>query len=388
MLLAITMLALSSCEREKKPIVLPPRPVQIGKVSQEPLTVYSRAIGNVYAINSVPIVSQVTGQIVEAHVKEGSEVKAGDLLFTIDPRPYEAALAQAKANYLKDQAALQFAQDRLNRNKDLVKKDYISQLTFEQYQTDVETLTAQLEFDKAAIITAELNLEWCSIIAPINGRLSFFQLYPGSIVTANNPNTPITTILEIDPIEVRFAITQKQFQKLKTYYKGKPLPMEFTLKSGETAFKGEVVFFDNQVSLQTGTVMLMAHLPNNERGLWPGEYGVAKVTVREIPEAIVVPEEAIQEGQQGFYLYVLKPDMTVELRTISIGEKVEGRVEVLKGVSPGETVVTTGQINLRPGMQVVVTDSSGKPIHGGGEGGKAQEAPESSAHPAPEAKGR
>lgn len=346
-------LYLSGCSSSSKP---PSRafPVIVAEVTQEDVPVYLEAIGNVYSWSTVQVRAQVSGKLLKAHVQQGQDVKKGDQLFTIDPKPYQAALDKAKAILQKDEATLAFDKQKVTRYQELVKKNYVAQLTYDQYATDVKTLEAQVAFDKADVDLNTINLAYCYILSPIDGRISQFTVDPGNIVTPND-TTPITEIRQITPANVQFALPQKDFQEVKKIFK-QTIKFEVLLQESKAPIQtGEVYFIDNHVDLSTGTILLKGRVENKERILWPGEFVRVRLLLKTTPKAILVPPGAVQVGQQGKYVYVLKADNTVDLRIVTTGVRYNNRIVIEKGLNPHEIVVVDGQINLRPGIKVSVT---------------------------------
>lgn len=332
-----------------------PMPVTVEQVKQEDVAVYLDVIGNAASNVTVQVRPQVSGMLLSVHFKEGQEVKKGDLLYTIDPAPFKAVLNKMEANLQKDKASLEYAKGKVNRYSELVKKKFVSELSFEQFETDVLISEAQLVIDQAEIEAAKINLGYCTITSPIDGKVSVFMVDPGNLVSPNDTK-PLTEIRQISPIDIQFSLSQNDFQKLQDSSHGKPYLFEVLLPNRDAPITGgEVYFIDNHVDLGTGTIMLKGSISNTDRLLWPGEFVRVKMFLRTETNAITVPESAIQYGQQGAYLFLLQPDKTVNLRPVKLGQQFNGRFVVLEGLTPNDIVVTEGQINLRPGAAVIVT---------------------------------
>ncbi len=360
----ITLLAFSltaGCAQESK---APPRqarvfPVVAAKVEKRDVPIYIYAVGNVKASSEATIKPQVSGKLIEVNMVDGQKVKKGQLLFTIDPKPFEAALYKAKANVDKDQAALDLAEATLKRYGQLVKEDYVSKLNYDTYKTNVETLRAQLETDKADVMTAQINLDYCSITAPFDGKASEPFIDEGNIITAEQ--SELTTVFQIDPVEVRFGISQKDYILFRSTVP-KPKKVLVSLPSeAEIEYEGKIFFVDNNISTTTGTILVKARVSNPDEKLWPGEFVKVKLQLQKIKDAFIMPLGALQYGQNGPFVYIIKDDMTVEALPIELLTKNESYVATSKGFAEGESVVIDGQVNLRPGAPVKIKEDVKKP---------------------------
>lgn len=334
-------------------------PVTIKEVTQRDVPIFIEAIGNVYSLQTVLIRPQVGGIVQEAYIKQGQYVKTGDPLYKIDPRPFQANLDRAKAALIKDTAALQFAQEQVRRYSEVVQKDYVSKLTFNQYQSQVDLNRGQILSDQADIALAQLNLEWSIPVSPINGKISQFNIDPGNLVTANDPNA-LTDIRQITPADIRFTIPQQQFIQVQKALQQGSLKFEvFLPQEPDKPREGLIYFIDNHINQATGTILLKGTVPNEDEFFWPGEFVQIRLWLRIQPNAILVPEEAIKIGQEGAYVYIYQPaSSTAEYRRVTKGEKIGPFIVIEKGVQPGEQVILKGQNNLRPGSKVTVVPSS------------------------------
>lgn len=333
-------------------------PVDIGKAVERDVPIYIEAIGNVYSPQLVQIRPQVGGIIQEAYFKQGDYVKKGEPLYRIDPRPYQAALDKAKATLLKDQATVEYNEVRVKRYAELVKQDFISKLNYDQYKSELDTSKGQVLSDQADIVTAELNLEWCTPIAPITGKISLYNIYVGNLVIAND-SSALTNIRQISPVDIRFTINQTDFIEVQTAKKKGQLKFEVLLpQDTQNPREGELYFTDNTLDLTTGTILLIGTVPNDDEFLWPGEFVRIRLQLRTHPKAVLVPEESVRMGQQGPFVYLYNPEnSTVDYRLVKKGQKYGQLVMIEEGVAAGDSVVTLGQINLRPGAKVrIVTD--------------------------------
>lgn len=348
--LIFCLLMACSKEKPKEERVVP---IIIGEVTQQDIPIYIEAIGNIYAYPTVQIRPQVGGIVKEAYVKQGQYVKKGDPLYQIDPRPYQAVLDQAKANLIKDKATLSIAQITLSRNEELVKKDFISKLAYDQFKSNVDAAQGQVLFDQAAIDLAEINLEWTKPTSPIDGKVSQYNLDPGNLVIANDP-TVLTDIRQITPADVRFTVAQKDFVEVQKAMRAGTLKFEAILPQDPTQSReGSIYFVDNHLDLNTGTVLIRGAVPNEDEFFWPGEFIRVRLQLRVQKDALLVPVEAVQIGQEGAFLYVYHPSSSsVEYRRIKKGDRTGDKVWIVEGVKLGEQVVLRGQVNLRPGAKV------------------------------------
>lgn len=356
-ILCFLVVCLVGCSREQPKAERPPFPVTVGDVIQKDVPIYVEAIGNVYSLQSVDVRPQVGGILQEAYVKQGQYVKKGDPLYRIDPRPYEAALNRAQATLEKDKATLHFSEIKAERYKELVKQDYVSKLTYDQYQADVEVAKAQVRSDEADVVTASLQLEWTTPTSPIDGKISQYNIDPGNLVVVNDP-TALTNIRQLDPADIRFGIVQKDFLEVqKALHEGLLRFLVVLPQKMDHPREGEIYFIDNHVDTTTGTILIKGMVPNQDELLWPGEFVRVRLQVRLEPQAILVPEEAVQVGQDGPFVFIYDSSTsTVSYRLVTRGATSDRLVIVESGVAVGEKVVLKGQINLRPGAKVALVD--------------------------------
>jgi len=347
----------SGCSNEKsnKP-VSPPIPITVGTVSQKTVPVELRVVGNVQAFSTVTIKSKVGGELTRVHFTEGHDVRKGDLLFTIDPRPYEAALKQAEANLQKDLAQTKHAQEDARRYEFLIQKGVVARQQYDKFRTEAEALEAAVLADRAAVENAKIQLGYCSIHSPIDGRTGSLMVKQGNIIKADDVN--LIVIHQIVPIDVAFSVPEQNLQEIKKYMALGKLQVDALVPSNnERPEQGTVTFVDNAVDTSTGTIRLKGTFANRERKLWPGQFVNVVLTLTREPNAIVVPSQAIQTGQQGQYVYVVKQDLTVESRPVVVGRFVSNETVVQKGLLAGEKVVTDGQLRLYPGARVEIKTS-------------------------------
>ena len=408
MLLSCT--AESKVEEKKRPGV----PVKAVTALQKDVPVELRAIGNVEAYSAVSIKALVSGELAKVNFIEGQDVKKGDLLMDIDPRPFEATLRQAEANLgsataqvqqaqanlirdmsqvkqaeanlARDMAQAKYAEENAQRYAYLVEKNYVAKEQYEQLRTNAEALAATVQADKAAVDNAQATLQankaalenaqaavrasreavenakiqlgYCYIYSPMNGRTGSLFVKPGNIIKAND--VPIVTLNQISPIYVTFSLPEQNLPEIKKYMAGDNLKVTAVIPNDEkNPQEGALTFVDNAVDMTTGTIRLKGTFENREKRLWPGQFVNVTLTLKTHPNAIVVPSQAVQTGQEGLYVFVVKPDLTVESRPVAVGGSLGGMTMVTKGLQPGERVVTDGQIRLVPGAKVEIKNPTG-----------------------------
>ncbi len=358
-------------------------PVTIATVAARDVPVQIRVIGNVQPLATVSVLSMINGEVLEAHFAEGQEVAAGARLFTIDPRQLQAALLQAQAtlaqhqaivkqaeaNLAKDTAQLENAKVEEKRYKRLVDGGFVAQEQYDQIRTVEQTLAATIEADRAAIDTAKaqvradeaavenvrVQLSYTEIRAPIGGLTGNLLLHQGNVVKANDVGNPMVVINRIHPIYVTFSVPEGQIAEIKRYRAAGDLPVDAYPpgKPGEVV-RGTLTFLNNTVDQSTGTIQLKATFANNENALWPGQFVNVALTLARQPGALVVPSQAVQSGQKGPYVFVVKADETVETRPVVPGAADGPDLVITSGLRAGERVVTDGQLRLAPGARVDV----------------------------------
>lgn len=339
----------------------PAVPVVVAPVVAETVPLRVQAIGNVEPYATVSVKARVDGQIVDAPFRDGQDVVKGQALFQIDARPLRALLKQAEANLLRDKAQLERARAQEIRYKDLLAKNFVSPDAYAQFRTNVETAEATVSADEAAVETAKLQLEYTTIRSPINGRTGKIMIQLGNMVKANDTN-PLVVINQVSPIYLNFAVPEQYLGAIRAAMAKHTLKVEASLtdSQGGAAANGELAFIDNAVDTTTGTVKLRAVFPNQDKLLWPGQFATASLTLGEQQGAIVVPSQAVQTGPKGQFVFVVKPDLTVEQRAVAV-ERIDGEQTVIaKGLTPGEKVVTIGQVRLTPGIKVNPKSNSAK----------------------------
>ena len=345
-------LALAGCG-EKKITNVPPaaESVLVTKVQAMDVPVQLHEFGRLSSPESVNVQPQVNGRIMEVHFVEGQEIKKGDLLFVIDPRPYQAQLEQSEAQLLSDNAQLALNQRNLERDDRIGLQHFVSEQQIDTDKANVDNYKGAVGRDQASIDIAKLNLEYCYVRSPGNGRTGRRLVDPGNYV-ATGGSTLVNIQLQ-DPVYVDFNISENDLAHLRENM-GNSLKVEVIAPSQpDIAKTGKLSFFDNSVSTQAGTVLLRATIPNEDRYLWPGQYVNVTLTLETLKDALVVPSQTVQLGGKGSYLFVVKPDNTVEQRLgVTQGVRYKDLVVVPQGVKPGETVVVEGQLALGNGMTV------------------------------------
>lgn len=315
------------------------------------------AIGTIEAYSTVSIRAQIDGKIAEIHFKEGQDVKKGDLLVTIDPRPLEAALHQAQANLARDRAQLAQADNDEKRYQYLLTQGVGSREQYDQAHATAQALRATVMADQAAEQTAKINLGYTEIRSPIDGRTGNLMLHPGNLVKANDSASTIVVINQINPIYVDFNVPEKDLDEVRRNMSGHQLAVLVQPRSREVqaaSESGTLNFIDNTVNPDTGTFELKGLLPNATERLWPGQFVNVTLTLSEIPDTILVPSQAVQTGQNGAFVFVVERDMSAKTRPVVVGASLDGQTVIKSGLKAGETVVTDGQLRLFPGAKVKI----------------------------------
>lgn len=332
----------------------PAVPVAVGTVVQKAMPIEISVIGAAEAFSSVAIRAQTTGQLTSVNFTEGEDVKAGQVLFTLDRRPLEAALLQAQANLDRDQAQAANAVQQAKRYDELAARGIATREQVDTSRTAVAALNATVDADKAAVENAKVQLQYATITAPISGRTGALMVHEGNLVRAND-QTPLVVINQIVPMSVSFAIPEARLPELKKYMAAGALRVTANPPNDDAApAVGSITFVDNAVDQTTGTIKVKGTFPNTDRRLWPGQYVNVVVTLTMDPEAIVVPSVAVQTGQQGQYVFVVNAEQKVDLRPVTVKRTSATETVIESGLKPGETVVTDGHLRLVPGSRITV----------------------------------
>jgi membrane fusion protein, multidrug efflux system len=378
------LLAAAACSSTAPPSqpsgapAFPPVPVTTAQAVEESVPFQIRTVGTVEPYSSVEVKSQVSGPLLKVNFAEGADVNQGDLLFQIDSRPFREALRQAEAAVARDEAQLRVADANVARSRAQLKNAKADAARFEQLskqgistrqqedqirtaaevaehavrgdEAAIETMRAALDADRAAVEQAKLNLTYCEIRAPISGRAGNLLVHPGNLVKANGDG-PMVVLNQMKPIFVSFGVAERYLSAISKQHSRQKLSVDATPDQDGMPIRGTLTVIDNTVDPNTGTIRLKAVFDNKERRLWPGQFANAVLTL-DTQKATVVPSEAVQAGQQGSFIYVVKQDQSVEPRPVTLGQTISNTVIIEKGVTPGETIVTDGQSRLFPGAKI------------------------------------
>jgi multidrug efflux system membrane fusion protein len=334
-------------------------PVTTALVAEKAIPLEIGVIGTVEAFSTVSVRAQLTGELTSVMFKEGDDVKKGQVLFTLDRRPLESALLQARANLQRDTAQAANAQAQAQRYQDLAARGIATKEQVDTTRTAAAALEATLGSDRAAVENATVQLQYATIAAPISGRTGTLIIHEGNLVRAND-TTPLVVINQVAPINVSFGIPESRLLELKQYMAQGTVKVTARAPNDLTAASlGHIAFVDNAVDPTTGTIRVKGTFPNDTRHLWPGQFVNVAVTLTTDLHAIVVPTTAVQAGQQGQYVFVVKADQTVELRPVTVARAAESETIIKQGLAAGETIVTDGQLRLVPGSRVSIKSGPG-----------------------------
>jgi multidrug efflux system membrane fusion protein len=347
----LLVLCLAACKEEALPPT-PPVPVTLAAVERQPVPFELAATGTVEPLQTVSVQPQVSGPIVRIAFREGQGVEKGQVLFQIDPRPFQAALSRAEAILERDKAQEANARQEAARYAELVKREYVTAQQYEQARTVAAAAAATLAASEADLAEARLNLQYATIRAPISGRTGSLRVREGNLVRDNEP-TPLVTITQIRPILVRFAVPAANLPMIQER-RAETLVVRAEPVGGGQASEGTLSFVDNAVDTTTGTIMLKGTFPNEDGTLWPGEFVNVRLRLYVDQDALTVPARAVVSGQQGSYVFVVQQDSTAETRPVKVVRQA-GDLAVVSGeIEPGQRVVTDGQLRLRQGSKVQV----------------------------------
>jgi multidrug efflux system membrane fusion protein len=318
------------------------------------------AIGNVVPFATVAVKSQIGGTLQKVHFTAGQDVKKGDLLFTIDPRPFEASLRQVEATLAKDVAQMTNAQEESRRYRELLQRGYVSQQQYDQYRTAAAALESVVQADHANVEAARLQLSYCSIYSPISGRTGDLLVDEGNVIKAIDENLALVTINQVQPVYVRFSLPEQYLADINRYLGNGPLQVGAYLGEGdkEEIAAGKLSFIDNSVDTSAGTISLKGTFDNSERRLWPGQFVHVVLTLARQDNALVIPSQAVQAGQNGSFVYVVQPDMKVAFRPVTVNRSIHQESVIDAGIDAGEEVVIEGQMRLTPGAKVQIREPS------------------------------
>lgn len=353
-LIGLLLAACTSSADKTTPDAGPHPRVVVGPVVMKSVPLRLEYVGNIKPLESAAIKARVTGRVMAFHFREGTDVKKGELLFTIDPRPYEATLNQAKAKLARDEAKLAYAMDQVARYAKLAKDQFISQLAYDGYITNSQSLEAEVREDRAAIRLAQLNVDYCSIVSPFDGRAGIRLVDPGNLVTSRGgPSDPTLVVInQIDPIKAIFAVPEQDLIRIR---EAKNVSLEVRIPGkANHPFPGKLWLIDNEVNTASGMIKLEGMLPNPERLLWPGQFVEVSLQISTLPNTILVPSEALSNSLVGTFVFVVGADSKVEKRRVETGSVAGNSTIVTSGLKAGEKVVVEGRIGLQSGMQVRV----------------------------------
>jgi len=349
------MVLLHACSSEQPPVQNQAIPVVTAAAVRRDVPVSISAFGTVEAYQSISVRSQITARITKVHFKEGKGVKKGDLLVELDCRSNLAALKQAEANLLRDIAQARKAGQDVRRYAALVEKNYVSREEYDQVRTNNEALQATLKADQALVDSSRVQMQYCSIHAPIDALAGRLQVDEGNILKADD--VEVVSLNQIQPINVAFAIPEKDLPRIRAFAAERTPEVIATIPGDDKPERGRLVFMDNAIDKSTGTITLKAVFSNAEKRLLPGQFVNVALMLATVPGAILVPSQAINQGQDGQYVYVVTREFTAQIKPVIIGEVMDGQTVILKGIAPGERVVTDGQLRLTPGAKVTIKDT-------------------------------
>ena len=342
-----------ACEHKKPIQQVPPRPVTAAQAVAKEVPLYLDEIGNCTAFETVLIQPQVSGPVVEIPFTDGADLKKGELLFKIDPQPFQAALDKAKAALEQDKAKHDYNVAQLKRSEELSRTKVTSPQDLDSARSISQASLAAVQADQATLLTAQINLNYCTILSPIDGRASKRSVDAGNIVTANT--TPMLLIQRQDPIYVDFTIAENALPKVREFIAAGTLKVQASFSDDPTKKRiGRFDFLDSGVQQGSGTVRMRAVFENKDRLFWPGQFVKVRLLLDTIPNAVLIPSESLQIGNNGPFVFVIKDDKTVEMRPVKPGQRQGDLMGISEGLKPGETVVVSGQLTLAPGTSVTI----------------------------------
>ncbi len=341
------------CGKDEKKAAPPPMPVTVAPVESKTVPIYLDYVGTTDSIQTVDINARVEGFLIKRAFTDGADVKEGQLLFVIDPRPFEADLAQAQAQLAENKASLSYALEQVRRYKPLVGKQYITQDTYDGYITQAAESRAAVEAAAANVTQAKLNLSYCTMYAPFDGRIGRRYVDVGNLVGTPGQATKLATMVQLDPLYVYFNVAERDVPRVLSAQEEKPLTVSVLLPDeSKTPESGNIDFVNNQVDVDTGTIQLRAVVSNTAKMILPGQYVKVRLLLGEQPDTPLVPQKAIGEQQGQKYVFVVDDKNQVEFRNVTVGPDYGASTVITEGVKSGERVVTEGIQKLRPGMTV------------------------------------
>ena len=357
-----TGVALWGCKKEKKQSTAPPPPtVTVEKVVLKTVPVHLKYVATTESIKTVDIRARVEGFLEERRFVEGADVNKGDIIFVIEKAPYEAELEMSLAQLARDEASLSFARDQVKRYKPLAEQDFVTQESLEDYETKARETAAAVKADLAKIKQNRLNLGYCTMYSPLNGRIGRTLVNVGNLVGAGGQDTKLATIVQLDPLYVYFSPSEKDLRQILKYRQEKDIPVDIILSDGSThPHPGTVDFIDNTADPMANTINMRAVIPNPEKKLLPGIYVQASLFLCDVPNTPLISEKAIAEDQTGIYVYVVGEGNKVEKRSVEVGFLYKHQKIIWKGLKVNDRVITDGLQMIRPGMTVQIRDTAQK----------------------------
>lgn len=353
-ILILMMLVFAAGCQKKAPPTKITFPVTVTRPLECNAPLYLEYVGHVVPYSSVEVYSQVEGEIMTKYFTEGEEVKKGDPLFTIDPRPYEAALLAAEGGLAESVANLKIAKETVERYSHLIQDDYVAQLNYDQYVTNVLVSEAVVKQNQAKLDKAKIDLNYCSITSPVDGITGKLQIDVGNLVSRGAIKS-LVIVNQVKPIYVTFSVPERDLPRIQHQAKVGELKVRtFLTEEKNHYWEGFLDLIDNQVNTKTGSILMRATFPNLDHSLWPGQFTVVRLILGEQKKAVLLPNQAVMVGQNGSYVFVVQADMTVEMRPVVKGQTEENQIIILSGVQPGDMVVVEGQLNLYSGAHVSI----------------------------------
>lgn len=354
-ILALLILAMG-CSKKAPPMEKPAPFVTVAKAETKTVPYIVDAIGLGDAYSSINIIPEVTGVIVKLNFVPGSHIHKNDVIVEIDKRPFEAALLQAQGQLAQNQAQLAYNILTMKSYEGLLPDDYVAKLTYEQYVANVAVGEALVVQSEAAVATALINLGYCTIISPINGVIGFQNIYQGNLVTASQ-TTPIVTVNQVSPLYVDFNVPELYFPDIEKYSRLGTLKVIATIPGTTTSYEGKLVFVNNEITTQVGTILLKGEFLNTDEVLWPGQFLDVHLQLHDIPQAILIPSESIKQDTKGPYVFVVDATNTAQKRAVKLGQRLGDMQIITSGVNADEKVVTQGQLAVIPGSKVQIKAS-------------------------------
>ena len=347
--------------------------VKAANAVAKPMPVLIEAVGTVEPEHSVQVRAQVSGVLKSVMFKEGDMVKAGQLLFQIDPRTFEASFQQSQAQLARDQAQLENSRVQQERLEPLLKREFITRQEYDVAVTSVKSLEAVVAADRAQVEQARIQLEFSRIHAPISGRTGSLSIKAGNLVPAGGGGAPLVTINSTDPILVSFSVPERQLEEIRRHQGEPDMRIEIlTDRAAMPVAQGKLVFIDNTVTTQTGTVLLKTRVENQKELLWPGQFANVRIVLKIEPDAVVVPEAAVQPGQDGPFVYLIDEESKIRVQPVKVSRQIGTDVIIAAGVNPGNQVITEIPQALQPGATVRLASTDGEPRKGKGKGKKSE----------------